>query len=549
MALRDAFGFTSLPAGSAAVFQERPGSQTERPSLPTDNTKWVKVGLPGLPRSDSDVPDSIPVQQVTSAQAAKQLASLKALVRGSGDPGQARPALWYLASGGYAKRHAALVAQPPVSFEKWAGSVSALPHSVLVQVDTDVRTVNLTWRNHALFKTAEGISSISRVVVALLAHNKNLGYTRQLTHIVAWVLVVFGGPKHEEAVFWTLAALLQDKLFGYCNGQWLLGVRVEQEVLTRLVSRKIPRLNNHLSSLSLSVASFTQPWLASLYVSQLPPTTLARVWDSMVVEGPKVLLRVGLALLKMYDQTLSSCSFPEVLRKVLDLRVARTLDSAGLMAAAFNGCGSLPGGQLHQMREAAMATLQQQVRPPSPGAASSAANTLRRTSPSSGDVPPAGSSSPHDRDSGASVSAGSSGFRSVLSSGSLSRRHRSSSGNALSVMASTGGNAVSATSTVVGPDSGGSSTIQAVTSGSDSDSGSASGSSSKVSAAPSMTHAVRSVSPPGPSGNKSGVSLGQMLARLMGSVKGDVKGVNSVAEVASMRRCATTTSVPALAAC
>lgn len=546
MALRDAFGFTSLPAGSAAVFQERPGSQTERPSLPTDNTKWVKVGLPGLPRSGSDVPDSIPVQQVTSAQAAKQLASLKALVRGSGDPGQARPALWYLASGGYAKRQAALAAQSPVLFEKWAGSVSALPQSVLVQVDTDVRTVNLTWRNHALFKTAEGISSISRVVVALLAHNKNLGYTRQLTHIVAWVLVVFGGPKHEEAVFWTLAALLQDKLFGYCNGQWLLGVRVEQEVLTRLVSRKIPRLNNHLSSLSLSVASFTQPWLASLYVSQLPPTTLARVWDSMVVEGPKVLLRVGLALLKMYDQTLSSCSFPEVLRKVLDLRVARTLDSAGLMAAAFNGCGSLPGGQLHQMREAAMATLQQQARPPSPGAASSAANTLRRTSPSSGDVPPAGSSSSCDRDSGASISAGSSGFRSMLSSGSLSRRHRSSSGNALSMMAGSGGHAV--TATVIGPDSGGSSTIQAVavvTSGSDSDSGSASGSSSMVSTAPTMT----SVSSPGPSGNKSGVSLGQMLARLMGGAKGGVKGVSSVAEGASMRRCATTTSVPALAAC
>ncbi len=70
-------------------------------------------------------------------------------------------------------------------------------------------------------------------------------------------------------------------------------------MLTRLAQRKFPRLVAHLASLRLSVASFTQPWLSGLYVSHLPPETVARVWDATMCEGPKVLLRTGLALLKV----------------------------------------------------------------------------------------------------------------------------------------------------------------------------------------------------------------------------------------------------------
>ncbi|GFH20583.1 growth hormone-regulated TBC protein 1, partial [Haematococcus lacustris] len=62
-----------------------------------------------------------------------------------------------------------------------------------------------------------------------------------------------------------------------------------------------------------------------------------------MVEGPKVLLRVGLALLKVYELTVTSVTSPDVLRKVLDLRVARSNDAEELLATAFRGIGSLSG--------------------------------------------------------------------------------------------------------------------------------------------------------------------------------------------------------------
>jgi TBC1 domain family member 2A len=81
--------------------------------------------------------------------------------------------------------------------------------------------------------------------------------------------------------------------------QWLYGVRVEQGVLSKLVARKLPRLAAHLAALRLDAGSFAAPWVAGLYVSALPPTTLVRVWDCAMSEGSKVLLRTGLVMMIM----------------------------------------------------------------------------------------------------------------------------------------------------------------------------------------------------------------------------------------------------------
>lgn len=38
-------------------------------------------------------------------------------------------------------------------------------------------------------------------------------------------------------------------------------------------------------------------WLLCLYATALPPATALRVWDALLLEGPKVLYRVALAIL------------------------------------------------------------------------------------------------------------------------------------------------------------------------------------------------------------------------------------------------------------
>ncbi|KAJ9517316.1 hypothetical protein QJQ45_016685 [Haematococcus lacustris] len=300
-------------------------------------------------------------------------AAYKSAVR-KGVPHELRPQLWLALSGALAKQASALPGY--YSGLTAAGQLTAgVPADVVRQVDTDTRTLPSNFRAHASFLQPETISAHSRILFGLLRHNTQLVYGRPLCHIVAFSMVVLGGHSQEESAFWLVAALLEDTLFPYCGGKWQWGVRVEQGVLEQLVARKLPRLATHLASLRCDLAAITGHWLPSLLLAALPPATCVRVWDCVMVEGPKVLLRVGLALLKtwrlihpptpplcpillqVYELTVTSVTSPDVLRKVLDLRVARSNDAEELLATAFRGIGSLSGTFVSGLRASVIASL------------------------------------------------------------------------------------------------------------------------------------------------------------------------------------------------
>lgn len=81
-----------------------------------------------------------------------------------------------------------------------------------LQFFTQARLVGINWRPHKIFTLARSTEAITRVLTALMRYSPHLGYSRHMCHMTAWVLVVYGGAAHEEAVFWTLAALLTEKL-------------------------------------------------------------------------------------------------------------------------------------------------------------------------------------------------------------------------------------------------------------------------------------------------------------------------------------------------
>ena len=71
---------------------------------------------------------------------------------------------------------------------------------------------------------------------------------------------------------------------------------VEQRVLEALAARRCPRLVAALAAADAPLASLAAPWFPALFAGALPAETVARVWDCLMLEGPKVLFRVALAL-------------------------------------------------------------------------------------------------------------------------------------------------------------------------------------------------------------------------------------------------------------
>ena len=59
-----------------------------------------------------------------------------------------------------------------------------------------------------------------------------------------------------------------------------------------------------LQATMCDISIIATDWYLCLFSTSLPAETVARVWDALFNEGPKILYRVALALLKVEEETL-----------------------------------------------------------------------------------------------------------------------------------------------------------------------------------------------------------------------------------------------------
>ena len=88
----------------------------------------------------------------------------------------------------------------------------------------------------------------------------------------------------------------------------LLGLRAEQAVFNELVASKLPRVAKQLHKHGVIAELFATRWFVALFANSLPIETTLRVWDAFLLEGTKVLHRVGLALLRIAEPRLLACT-------------------------------------------------------------------------------------------------------------------------------------------------------------------------------------------------------------------------------------------------
>jgi hypothetical protein len=140
----------------------------------------------------------------------EKLLALKPLVR-KGIPQDIRPDAWYIISGACIRQSTA-----PVGHYKDL-SMANPASDVLYAVEEDIHSTAFPFRGHPLYQSRYGVDALRRLILAYSAHNEG-GYFRGLHCIAAFMLIVMGTAKEEEA-FWTLTCLLENRVFNYCNGQ------------------------------------------------------------------------------------------------------------------------------------------------------------------------------------------------------------------------------------------------------------------------------------------------------------------------------------------
>lgn len=132
----------------------------------------------------------------------EQRKKLKELLR-RGLPPELRPEIWLTLSGGRLR-----MAESPGYYAYLCKSL------VREEVPKVPGEVVARFCHHPDFGASkEGFAALRRVGGALILHDQELGFTTGLAAMAAFVLVVYGLQREEEA-FWVLASILEDRLFG-----------------------------------------------------------------------------------------------------------------------------------------------------------------------------------------------------------------------------------------------------------------------------------------------------------------------------------------------
>lgn len=194
--------------------------------------------------------------------------------------------------------------------EKSYQEIAALP------VDPNVeRMISLdiprTFANNQLFaipkdgKEPPYVGMLRSILYAISNVREDIQYCQGLNYIAGLLLLV---QNDDEKAFWTLFAIMEHLFPKDFFNEQLTGARIDQKVMEMLVDRQIPELQTKLKAGGFELVVFTLPWFICLFINTLPFITVMRVWDVIMFEGDKALIRIALALLSIGERDLLSCN-------------------------------------------------------------------------------------------------------------------------------------------------------------------------------------------------------------------------------------------------
>eukprot|EP01026_Neomeris_dumetosa_P017890 TRINITY_DN1696_c0_g1_i1.p1 TRINITY_DN1696_c0_g1~~TRINITY_DN1696_c0_g1_i1.p1 ORF type:complete len:380 (-),score=42.32 TRINITY_DN1696_c0_g1_i1:442-1581(-) len=277
--------------------------------------------------------------------------TVKKLVR-KGIPAHLRERAWLQFSGGQSRQKA----QKMEYYQEMVVIGEAYsPNKHQIQLD-----LKRTFPGHPWVTSDEGQLKLWRVLVAYSVHDQNIGYCQSMNYVAAMLLLAMN--KKEESAFWALDALLDGTLYPGLYAANLQGAHVEMRSLQELVVVKLPKLAKHMQENSCDMSLIATDWFLCLYSTSFPSETTCRVWDSLFYEGPKVLFRVALALLKQIESDLLNINDPGELMRMVRNTASKQHNRNLLMKCAFDQIGSLSMARIDNWREAKRQVVDEEMR-------------------------------------------------------------------------------------------------------------------------------------------------------------------------------------------
>jgi TBC1 domain family member 2A len=331
----DGYGFERFPSSSLS-------SSSTSPSVTSNDVGRVLHTCLRHERYQSRLWNQVDVYAVVADDKTKRLC------RG-GVPPHLRKHVWFALSGGCGtKKYYEHTLGMTYSLYIERGKLSL---ECMRQIDLDVPR---TFPNNQWIQGSVGQVSLQRVLYAFSGIHQEVGYCQGMNYIAGMLLLVL--EYNEEMAFWTMCGLIGHDvspgiLYKDMYASSLSGCHVEMRTLESIVAKKLPNLAEHMKMIECDFSMVSTEWFLCLFATSLPLETVARVWDVLFCEGPKILYRIALAILKIHEEELLATENSGDLVKALHFACALQFDRDALLSAAFQDIGPLSMSRINKIRD------------------------------------------------------------------------------------------------------------------------------------------------------------------------------------------------------
>lgn len=116
-----------------------------------------------------------------------------------------------------------------------------------------------------------------------------------MSYITAVLLMYM---EKEEDAFWTAASILTKYEHKKYFMPGMPGLFQSFYVFDKLLKDQLPKVHAHFDNLNLSPEMYASQWFMTIFTIGVNYESTVRIYDAFMTEGPKILYRVGLYIMK-----------------------------------------------------------------------------------------------------------------------------------------------------------------------------------------------------------------------------------------------------------
>ena len=168
-----------------------------------------------------------------------------------------------------------------------------------------LKDIDRTFPKNILFKDryGNGQRKLYNVLRNYSIFNKNTGYVQGMGFITGLLLTYMT----EEDTFWTLHCLMKNYNMESLFEHEFPGLKCNFYIFLSLLKRYNNKIYKLFMNNEIYPSMYASQWFITLFSNCLNFRILVRIFDTLLLEGEKVIFRIALSLIKINEQKLLSC--------------------------------------------------------------------------------------------------------------------------------------------------------------------------------------------------------------------------------------------------